>query len=87
MTGRTRGLYAKYRITRTDGQSAPGKKHDGCHYFVLDLTHDKHAAPALRAYADSCEAEHPALARDLREEALATKLEPYHRGGRALADE
>lgn len=44
---RTTGLYRKFIVTRTDGKSAPGQKHDGCDYFVLDLTHDPHAAPAL----------------------------------------
>jgi hypothetical protein len=33
---------------------------------VLDLKHDRFAGPALRAYADACEAEYPLLARDLR---------------------
>lgn len=62
-----RGLYAKYLpITRADGQSAPGEKHDGCEYFVLDITHDPHALPALHAYALSCESDYPALAADLR---------------------
>ena len=32
---------------------------------MLDLTHDKYAAPALRAYAEHCQAEYPALADDL----------------------
>jgi len=63
---RTIGLYAKFNVTRTDGKSAPGEKHDGCEYFVLDVTHDKHAHAALKAYADSCEAEYPLLARDVR---------------------
>lgn len=59
------GLYDKYRVIRTDGQSEPGKKHAGCEYFVLDLTHDPHALPALKAYADSCCVQYPALAEDL----------------------
>ena len=67
MGNREAGLYAKFRtIERTDGQSAPGQKHHGCDYFVLDLTHDPHALPALAAYAESCASEYPALARDLR---------------------
>lgn len=63
-----RGLYCKYsRIERSDGQSAPGGKHHGCQLFVLDLTHDQHAIPAILAYADSCEADgFTALAADLR---------------------
>lgn len=63
----TRGIYRKFEVRRTDGSSAPGKKHDGCAYFVLDLTHDKYAGDALRAYADACEAEYPLLADDLRD--------------------
>lgn len=62
MSDPTRGLYEKFIVRRTDDSP----KHDGCEYFVLDLTHDKHAAPALAAYADSCEAEYPLLAADLR---------------------
>ncbi len=31
------GLYHKFDIRRTDGQSEPGQKHDNCDYFVLDL--------------------------------------------------
>lgn len=60
-----RGLYGKFRVERVDGSSAPGQKHHNCQYFVLDLTHDKHAPAALRAYADSCKAEYPKLADDL----------------------
>ena len=48
-----KGLYAKFVIERTDGRSAPGEKHDGCEYFVLDLTHDPHAIPAIKAYEQS----------------------------------
>jgi len=61
-----RGLYQKYRIERTDGRSAPGEKHHGCTYFVLDLNHDPHARAALRAYAESCAETHPELAKDLK---------------------
>ena len=60
-----RGLYGKFNIERTDGRSAPGEKHDGCEYFVLDLTHDPHALVALRAYEQSCKRDFPALAYDL----------------------
>lgn len=62
---KSRGLYGKYRIERVDGSSMPGRKHEACQYFVLDLTHDKHALPALEAYAISCQDEYPLLARDL----------------------
>ncbi len=59
------GLYAKFRVDRTDGQSEPGQKHHECEYFVLDLTHDPHAPAAIRAYAESCRADYPLLAADL----------------------
>ena len=62
MGDKTRGLYDKFRVERTDGTSAPGGKHDGCFYFVLDCTHDKFAEAALRAYAEACQAESPLLA-------------------------
>lgn len=65
MGDKSRGIYAKYRVTRTDGKSEPGQKHADCDYFVLDLDHDPHAKAALKAYADSCRAEYPLLADDL----------------------
>ncbi len=61
-----RGLYRKFLVKRTDGQSEPGGKHEHCSYFVLDWTHDKHAGPALAAYADSCKDEYPALSVQLQ---------------------
>lgn len=60
------GLYPKFKVIRTDGQSAPGQKHEHSEYFVLNLSTDKHAIPAISAYAKSCEAESPLLAADLR---------------------
>ena len=60
-----RGLYEKFRVLRVDGRSAIGERHENCEYFVLDLTHDSHALPAIRAYARSCAAEYPLLAEDL----------------------
>lgn len=63
------GIYEKYRVRRTDGRDRKGQRHYGCDYFVLDLTHDPHAHRAARAYADSCEAENPALAAQLRHKA------------------
>ena len=62
---KTTGLYHKFDVTRTDGSSGPGGKHEHCRYFVLDLDHDPHAPAAIRAYADSCRADYPALAADL----------------------
>jgi len=61
-----RGLYEKFEVRRTDNRDFEGEKHDGCDYFVLDITHDQHAMPALKAYAESCEEEYPLLASDLR---------------------
>jgi len=61
----SRGIYDKYHVTRTDGQSAPGQKHEHDKYFVLELS-DKHALRAMNAYAKSCEDEYPVLAADLR---------------------
>jgi len=60
------GLYQKFSVARTDGQDAPGQRHHGDEYFVLNLTTDKHAIPALAAYAESCAADYPRLAEDLR---------------------
>lgn len=65
MGDRTRGIFHKFNVSRVDGTSAPGGKHDGCFYFVLDLDHDPHAKAALKAYADSCRADYPKLAEDL----------------------
>lgn len=64
---RARGLYNKFRITRLDGKSRKGKRHNDCRYFVLDLNHDPYAKPAVRAYASACAYEYPQLAADLFE--------------------
>jgi hypothetical protein len=56
-----RPLYRKFHITRDD----PAGKHVNCFYFVLDVDHDKHAIPALTAYAKGCAEERPELSRDL----------------------
>lgn len=66
MEDRNRGIYGKFIVRRTDKRDWPGTKHHRCDYFVLDLTHDPHALPALRAYMESCEEEFPRLARDLK---------------------
>jgi hypothetical protein len=42
-----RGLYGKFRVTRSDGSSGAGGRHERCKYFVLDLTHDQFAKAAL----------------------------------------
>jgi hypothetical protein len=65
MGDKTRGLYNKFIVERVDGSGEEGGKHHGCEYFVLDLTHDKHAKAALHAYARSCLREYPLLADDL----------------------
>jgi hypothetical protein len=72
-----RGLYEKYYIERCDGKSAPGKKHYGCDYFVLDLTHDPYAIPALSIYAEACAAKYPLLSAALKQklQKLNTKKE------------
>ena len=62
----TRGLYAKFRVRRTDRRDERGEKHENCTYFVLDLMHDKHAIPAILAYACSCKKQYPELAKDLK---------------------
>jgi hypothetical protein len=67
---KTRGLYDKFKVTRTDGASEDGGKHHDCQYFVLDIDHDPHAIKALLAYADSCKAEYPLLASDVRAKAI-----------------
>ena len=69
------GIYRKFRISRTDGRDAPGEKHHGCRYFVLDLDHDPHVWPALRSYAVACSDTHPHLSRDIRQ------VEIVRRGG------
>lgn len=73
MSEKPAGLYRKFKVERTDGQSAPGGKHHGCEYFVLDMNHDKHALAAIRAYIRSlAEAEEcPELIEDLQHRYLS----------------
>ncbi len=59
----TPGLYQKFNVERTD--EASRARHPDCAYFVLDLTHDPHARPALVAYIHSCRYAFPELAADL----------------------
>jgi hypothetical protein len=66
MGDKQRGLYDKFNVSRTDGESRIGGKHYGCHYFVLDLDHDQFAWPAIEAYANACKDEYPKLSNDLR---------------------
>jgi hypothetical protein len=65
MSDKDRGLYQKFCVSRNDGRDRDGDKHNNCRYFVLDMTCDKHALPAIRAYATSCRVTHPLLSRDL----------------------
>ena len=67
---RSRALSDKFEVHRKDGTDAPGGKHHGCQYFVLDVTHDPHARAALAAYAQSCRAEYPLLAEDIERKLL-----------------
>lgn len=76
---RREGIYNKFMVVRTDGQSAPNQKHEKCDYFVLDLTHDKFARAAILAYAKACAAEYPALSKDLFCKAYRM-YEPDHAG-------
>jgi hypothetical protein len=75
----SKGLYRKFKVERMDGRSGPGEKHEHCNYYVLDLDHDPHSAPALEAYAASCAETHPALSADLV--TLADLLRRHFAGG------
>ena len=59
------GMYQKFEVTRTDGSSGPGGKHEGCSYFVLDVDHDPYAKAAMIAYACACYQSHPQLSDDI----------------------
>lgn len=43
-----RGRYAKFKVERLDPEAAA--RHVGCDHFVLDLTHDPLAIPAIETY-------------------------------------
>lgn len=61
-----KSIYNKFTVSRVDGQDQKeGDKHYQCDYFVLDVTHDIHAIPALHAYVESVTNENPSLAIDL----------------------
>lgn len=73
MGDKTRGLFKKFTVARVDGSDTSGGKHEGCEYFVLDLTHDEHVARALRAYSKAVRADgYELLANDL--DAKADKI-------------
>jgi hypothetical protein len=71
-----RGIFNKFKVERTDGRSAPGEKHHGCAYFVLDLRHDPYAWPAIDAYAKACKDEYPELASDLLRSRVLGEIRP-----------
>lgn len=62
------GMFRKFIVRRADGSDAPGGKHYGCRYFVLDLDHDQHAPAAMRAYAAACKSTHPLLSAEIEAE-------------------
>lgn len=70
-TNTEQGLYNKFEVTRRDGSSEPGCKHDGCAYFVLDLKHDPFAAETAAYYARACKETHPLLSKDLMDRVRA----------------
>jgi hypothetical protein len=63
------GILKRFDVYRVDGRDQLGEKHHDCEYFVLDLTHDPFAIPAIRAYADACKEEFGVLAFNLYEKA------------------
>lgn len=80
--GKSMGIFHKFNVTRVDGTDAPGGKHDGCDYFVLDVTHDPLAIPALQAYAVAAyDAGYETLAVDLQEKVEAAKKRAEMEGG------
>lgn len=65
-----RGAYRKFVVKRIGDRDS---KHRACEFFVLDWQHDRFAPDAVEAYAKACEAEYPALAKDLRKQAAAAR--------------
>jgi hypothetical protein len=59
------GIYNKFTVKRNDGRDEPGRDRHGAEYFVLDMTHDEYAKPALMTYAIACQGEYPRLSSDL----------------------
>lgn len=62
------GVFKKFEVLRMDGSHLPGRKHEGCNYFVLDLTCDPHAKAAMLAYAEACKETHPVLSAEIFEQ-------------------
>lgn len=65
-------FFQKFHVTRANGDPVEYP------WFVLCYARDPHARAALAAYADSCEAELPGLARDLRAELDNTEETTSH---------
>ena len=70
MSDKNKGIYEKFKVERTDGESAPGEKHHNCRYFVIDIDHDEFASSTLKRYAVACASKYPRLAKDLKEIAM-----------------
>lgn len=68
------GIYEKFTVKRTDGKDQWGEKHEHCQYFVLDVSHDPFALPALETYASACKEQYPMLAQDILAMITAHKL-------------
>lgn len=64
-TAEQQGLFQKFDVRRTDGSDSISGKHQGCEYFIIDISHDQHAKAALLAYAESCKETHPQLSKDM----------------------
>lgn len=65
MSSKQDGLYAKYNVTRTDGD--PEGKHAECRNFVLDPDHDPMSRRALQTYMyEATKSGYIALAADLQ---------------------
>jgi hypothetical protein len=64
MSSSSEGLIRKFKVERLT-PSSRGITHDGCQYFVLDITHDPYARVAALAYAKACDQEYRSLSIDL----------------------
>lgn len=68
----TKGIYNKYIVRRIDGK----RGHDNCQYFVLDVSHDKYAIPALEAYIKALPESFELLKNDLRKIIRGSEFNP-----------
>jgi hypothetical protein len=62
-----RGLYSKYEVYKIEPWGTGIRLTDPGPVFVLAYPKDPHARVALAAYAESCQADYPYLAEDLRD--------------------